>query len=213
MKSIILTLSILIAFVSCEPIKTKPVKSSPANPIKPTPVVKPTMNLVSLGDVPDSDIKFVKKELEDFYHVTVIVHKQIPLDPKLRAKGTEKYQANAILKFLEGRFKNSKGKVLAITSKDICTERELNGTVYKNWGVFGLGSLGGKSCVVSTHRFGSKHFDRLSKVTIHEIGHTLGIPHCESNSDCLMNDAKGKGGKVDTEKKWICGSCKKKIKW
>ena len=61
----------------------------------------------------------------------------------------------------------------------------------KNWGIFGLGSLSGKNCVVSTARFGNKHFDRLSKVSIHEVGHTLGIPHCNSDVNCLMNDAKG----------------------
>jgi archaemetzincin len=216
MRTVIL-LSIIISFVSCEPLEIKPVKiksakTRSASSPKPAPSA-PSITLVPLGNVSDSDIKFIKKELEGFYQVPVAVHKRIPLDPKLQVKGTKKYQANLILNFLNSEFKNTKGKVLALTKRDICIERELNGVVHKNWGIFGLGIVGGKSCVVSTHRFGKKNFGRLSKVAIHEVGHTLGIPHCETSPDCLMGDAKGKGKKLDTKKPQICGKCKAKIKW
>jgi archaemetzincin len=173
----------------------------------------PTINLVPLEYVPNSDINFVKKELEKFYGANVIVHNQLPLTSKLKVDGLKKYRANNILVYLENEFKNVDGKVLAITKKDICTDRTLNGVVYKNWGIFGFGSVGGKSCVVSTSRFKDKYFERLSKVSIHEVGHTLGIPHCQSNVDCVMNDANGKGSRVDNNKKWMCDKCKRKIKW
>ena len=32
--------------------------------------------------------------------------------------------------------------------------------------------------------------ERLWKVAIHELGHTLGLPHCPNNG-CLMQDAHG----------------------
>jgi archaemetzincin len=57
------------------------------------------------------------------------------------------------------------------------------------------------------------HSDDMVKVVIHEIGHTLGIPHCETNIKCLMNDAKGKGSQVKNELLWICNDCRKKIKY
>jgi archaemetzincin len=176
-------------------------------------VEKPVINLVALGDVPTSDIQFVKKELEDFYNVNVVLRKQLPMIDELRVNGTGKYQANNILNFLNENFKNVEGKVLAITKKDICTDRSLNGVIRKNWGIYGLGSLGGKTCVVSTYRFNKKYHQKLSKVSIHEIGHTLGIPHCNTNSNCLMNDAKGKGSNVDSTNKWMCSECRKKIRW
>jgi predicted Zn-dependent protease len=54
--------------------------------------------------------------------------------------------------------------------------------------------------------------DKLIKVSIHEIGHTLNIPHCNSNK-CIMNDAKGKGSNVDKELLDMCNLCKSKIRY
>ena len=57
----------------------------------------------------------------------------------------------------------------------------------------------------------TNHQDRLSKVTIHEVGHTLGLSHCDLDPKCLMNDAKGKASKVDSEDKVMCEQCRLKI--
>jgi predicted Zn-dependent protease len=69
-----------------------------------------------------------------------------------------------------------------------------------------------KPCVVSTYRMGKNYEDRLIKVSIHETGHTLGIPHCK-NTKCVMTDAKGKGSTVDNASIWMCDVCKSKIKY
>jgi archaemetzincin len=81
---------------------------------------------------------------------------------------------------------------------------------HKNWGIFGMARLNKKPCVVSTHRMGKNHKDRLIKVSIHETGHSLGIPHCK-NTKCVMTDAKGKGSTVDNAFLWMCDNCKSKI--
>lgn len=210
MRILLFTCLVVVSLFSCKKHKTNSVQQKT---VKKTVLVKPTMNLVALGDVPNFDIQFVKKELEVFYNVNIIIQKELIIGDELKVTGMNRYRADSILSFLDKKFRKTNGKVLAITTKDICIDRELNGVVYKNWGIFGLGSLSGKNCVVSTARFGNKHFDRLSKVSIHEVGHTLGIPHCDSDVNCLMNDAKGKGGKVDSEKKWMCKQCKLKIIW
>ena len=57
----------------------------------------------------------------------------------------------------------------------------------------------------------AKLYERVTKVSIHELGHNLGIPHCTSDRKCLMNDAKGTIKQVDQEGQYICIKCFEKI--
>jgi archaemetzincin len=56
-----------------------------------------------------------------------------------------------------------------------------------------------------------KFLERLKKVCIHEIGHNLGLDHCNMNRQCLMNDVRGVISQVDMETLDFCKSCKKQI--
>ena len=172
-----------------------------------------TISIVVIGDFPEKDVEFVKNKLTMFYKCKVIVLHKIDMPMGCKVRGVNKYKAIRILEFLEKKFKNNTGKVIALTNVDICADRILNGKTNKNWGVLGLAFLGGKPCIVSNKRMKSNYYDKLEKVSIHEIGHSLDIPHCETSNDCLMNDAKGKGSKVDEVKVWICNDCEKKIKF
>lgn len=55
--------------------------------------------------------------------------------------------------------------------------------------VFGESQLGGKAAIISLFRVQSKNkektYNRTAKIAIHEIGHLLGIVHCQA-MDCLM---------------------------
>jgi archaemetzincin len=119
-----------------------------------------------------------------------------------------RYQAERLLDSLaageDGRF----DKVMGLTEYDISTTK---GDCY-DWGVFGLGSLGGRACVVSTFRLG-RHavdrelfYERLGKVLNHELGHTFGLDHCPTRT-CLMEDAKGTIATVDSETGVLCSDC------
>jgi archaemetzincin len=104
--------------------------------------------------------------------------------------------------------------LLIITEKDICCKKDKK---HPEWGVFGLGLRPGKTCIISTFRMRkdvSKHrlLTRLEKVSLHEIGHNLGLDHCTNNEVCMMNDAKGTISQVDKEKVWFCDKCIKLIK-
>jgi archaemetzincin len=50
--------------------------------------------------------------------------------------------------------------------------------------------------------------EQLFKVVLHEIGHTMGLPHCPVQT-CLMRDAEG-GNPLDDEKDY-CTACKKNL--
>lgn len=100
-------------------------------------------------------------------------------------------------------------KIVGLTEKDISTTK---GEI-EDWGVFGLGYLPGKACIVSTFRLGAKaepadaeriKRERLVKVVIHEIGHNFGLDHCPEIR-CTMQDAMGSILTVDREN----GFCRK----
>jgi len=86
---------------------------------------------------------------------------------------------------------------------------------YQDWGVMGLGYCPGNSCVISTFRI--RHKDsatetlRLKKVSVHEFGHNLGLPHCPDKK-CVMTDAVESIATIDNAKLELCNKCKEQIK-
>jgi len=161
-----------------------------------------------MGYVSQDKLKIIEENLTKTYNTEVIVLEKVKIPNEVRIKNTDRLSANKILKIYNSisSFKNK--KILIITSKDICTTRFLNGKNFKNWGIFGLGTINGSACVVSTFRI--KSTSRLIKVAIHEIGHTKGLSHCE-NFKCVMTDAKGYGKNVDQARFNFCQKCSKKI--
>ena len=170
-----------------------------------------TIYIIPLNGVNQNDVLLSSNELQNFYHYNVIVLSQdvIPNNIKLQTSG--KYNANKILKFLGEKYGYLDGKIVGITNVNISTKRTLNNVTYNDWSILGLGAIGGQSCIISTTNMVTNHQDRLSKVTIHEVGHTLGLSHCDFDPKCLMNDAKGKASKVDSEDKVMCEQCRLKI--
>jgi archaemetzincin len=162
-----------------------------------------------MGNVRDRDIHRVQKELSSFYDCNVIILPKIKLMNDTKVKGLNKYQSEKILINLIKRFYNKRGKVLLLTDVDICFN---NGVNQEHWGIFGLGMLYCKPCVISTNRITKNYDNRLIKITIHEIGHTLGLNHCDNDNKCVMNDAKGKGSTVDGVNKYLCSTCNIKLK-
>lgn len=85
---------------------------------------------------------------------------------------------------------------------------------HEDWGIFGLGELAGRVCVVSTFRLGARGADetklreRLRKVAIHEVGHVMGLPHC-THKHCVMRDAEGSIATVDAETGAFCQECER----
>jgi archaemetzincin len=90
-------------------------------------------------------------------------------------------------------------KVLGLTEVDISTTNE----DIRDWGIFGLGSLDGRSAVMSSFRLrrrarGPEHLAfRIATTALHEVGHTFGLPHCEEDR-CAMLDAEGGIENTDT---------------
>lgn len=127
-----------------------------------------------------------------------------------------RYRGDSLIKHLRTHKNADCDLVLGLTTKDISiTKKDLHNNVlkprskYEDWGVFGVATFNAPYAVVSTFRLNSKHalfVDRLVKICIHEIGHTLALPHCE-NSSCIMQDAAETIQTIDQVTGVFCESC------
>lgn len=158
-----------------------------------------------------ASLQFLKREIEKFYPLKVIVdtNKNFPND--LFYKPRNRYRADRIIHWLRMNIPDSVRTIVGVTSKDVSTTKN---NVY-DYGVMGLGYSPGHACVVSTFRpaktaKNKTHLQqRLLKLVIHEMGHNFNLPHC-SNEECFMVDAEGQM-KLDSEK-YLCNNCRSQLK-
>jgi archaemetzincin len=162
--------------------------------------------ILPLGHIDDKQIQLLSNELAAFYGMKLLILPKKTMPESCLLKNTKRYSADSILKWLLKQKPVQCDRILGVTTYDIYTNKNKN----PHWGIFGLGYKPGKACIVSDFRlkqFGNRRDTFLTLVTLHEIGHNLGLPHCEKHPACLMNDAKGTAKTLFAEKKWLCPGC------
>lgn len=167
--------------------------------------------LLPLSDVSDRRIQLLARELRLFYGMKVGVLPRKAMPENSRLKSTDRYSAPVMLEWLKKQKPSNYDRILGVTTSDIYTRKG----PYPHWGIFGLGYKPGEACIVSEFRlkqFGNRTDTFLTLVTLHEIGHNLGLPHCAKHPSCLMNDAKGTAKTLFSEKKWLCRNCRAFLK-
>lgn len=172
------------------------------------------MALLPIGDVDPQRVVIIAEELRSFYGMSIRILPKRGHFKQAKLENTYRYSASMVLSLLKPLKPADCDKILGITDVDIFTRKEVKGVVYPHWGIFGLGTMPGTECVVSDFRlrkFGKKANEFMVLVALHEVGHNLGLPHCDKHPHCLMNDAKGTAKTLFQEKKWLCGYCRKKI--
>ena len=167
------------------------------------------------------EAKIIQQEIAEFYHVNVTLLKpiELPKNAYINVKSS-RYRADTLIRFLRNNIDRNYDFVIGLTDKDISTTKHSNRSTktikeptykYADWGIFGLGFMPGKSCIVSTFRLKEKNFEsRFIKICCHELGHNFGLPHCD-NKTCIMQDAAETIKTIDNVKLNLCNSCKKKI--
>lgn len=161
-----------------------------------------------LGEVGAARLAAVKRALEMAYAVPVALLPAKPLPPEAWYAPRKRYRADLLLDHLSAHSPAGHRIVIGLTAKDISVTKDQ----HEDWGIFGLGQLDGRVCVVSTFRLGArgaaeaKLVERLRKVAIHEAGHVMGLEHC-SAPGCVMADAEGTIATVDAESGAFCQSC------
>ena len=157
--------------------------------------------------VADADVEVVKRAVEQMYCFEIEVLPERDLPAAAYFPPRRRYRAAALLTDLEERGSET-SKIIGLTSRDISVTHE--GT--DDWGIFGLGTVSGKPSVVSGYRLRRDNVGRalyearLGKVANHEIGHTLGLGHCDQDG-CLMRDAGGKIATIDKVTGRLCSRC------
>jgi archaemetzincin len=173
---------------------------------------KPYLYIQPLGaELPDADVALVKDALVAFYGLQIKVLPRVALPAHAYYKPRKRYRADPLLSFLEKRLPADGYRILGLTGVDISTTK---GKIY-DWGIMGLATIDGGSCVISAFRCRMRAKDdkhariRLAKVAVHEIGHTLGLDHCPTVG-CLLEDAKGRVATCDREHD-ICARCRRRL--
>ena len=113
-----------------------------------------------------------------------------------------RYSANKIVNS-QNKLTSFHKVVIGLTDKDISTN--LRGK--PDWGIQGLATVGGNSCIISTYRL-NKNVE-LWKPVIHEFIHAFwNMHHCkDDNPTCIMQDGHGKPNW--NKKNSLCETCKK----
>ena len=157
------------------------------------------VRLVPLGDVEPGLLSAVGEAISARVNAKVEIapREELPVDALYKPR--KRWRAEKLLEFLESK-SNGAWKVVGVTNQEISTTK---GKIL-DWGIAGLGTIGGRSCVVSAYLY--KKYSKTQPVmlrrfadcAVHELGHTLGMPHCESKG-CVMADAKGNAIKSSDE--------------
>lgn len=168
------------------------------NSVPGIPATRTAINIQPFKGTDPAEVAEVADSIRNYYS-PVNVLPAVDMPGFAYYKPRARYKADSILRFLSKR--TPKDQVtLGITKSDISTPKGEN----PDWGVMGLGQCPGRSCVASSFRLNmAKGHDQLFKVSIHELGHTMGLSHCPVLS-CYMRNADG-GNPLDEE----TGFCKK----
>jgi len=167
---------------------------------------KHTIIISPIGNFDTSILKSIAQELTRIFGYQVEISPLLQtlsfaLDPERR-----QYHSTLILEKLAAVTPSHTIKVLAITSKDLFIPI----LTY----VYGEAQLGGKTCIISTHRLSEGispvhqkaiYYQRVVKEAVHEVGHTFNLRHCK-NEDCIMHYCRSIKD-VDSKSDQFCRYC------
>jgi archaemetzincin len=174
------------------------------------PPACPTIGIIPLGRVSSRDIADVRRNIQEFFHADVIVLDGDTLPRFAYYKPRGRYRADSLLAYLADK-KLDADKIVALTYSDISVTKG----EHRDWGVVGLGELGGQACIVSTWRIHEgrdpdERCKRLLGSVRHELGHTFGLDHCPDRR-CNMTDARGEPWSRDNGDGTFCRACMTKL--
>ena len=195
------------------PVASTSASAAPSASSTPPKEPRVTVHIVPLGDVPQADLDVAAKGIRDQAPFGIVFEPRAELPKHTQTAEKGRYSADALLLYLKTIKTKDGDKVLGVLALDIVTPKNN----VPNWGVLGLGDIDGRACVLSTYRMRRKWEpgggapealvrERLWKIAVHELGHTLGLPHCP-NKGCLMQDAHGTVKTVDEEQA-LCAECR-----
>ena len=170
------------------------------------------VDIVPVGDVPAAVKREASTAIRSVFNAEVTMQPAEDIPAHSYDAGRDQYRAEAFIELASDTGTGEKN--IAVTPEDLFYRR-------RNY-VFGLAYLGGNGSVISTYRLrmtsdggittkGSAEVfaDRVRKEVIHEVGHTLGLEHCDNNR-CVMNFSPTVR-EVDVKEEHLCGTCQRTV--
>jgi archaemetzincin len=171
------------------------------------------VDIVPIGEVPAQVKREASAALRSVYDCDVTVHNEQGIPDGAFDRSRNQYRAE---EFIELASRTGSGdKNIGITPEDLFYRR-------RNY-VFGLAYLNGSGSVISTYRLNTSSdggistkpakevfADRVRKEVVHEIGHTVGLEHCDNNK-CVMSFSPTVR-EVDVKEENLCGSCSRLVR-
>lgn len=167
--------------------------------------------ILPVGAPQKEELKLLCAELSDILGKQARMADE-PLDPIFSfLPERAQYHSTNILARINEIYDEYPGRVVGVTERDLCIPILTH--------VFGEAQVGGRAAVVSTLRLKQKFYGlpddpeltrlRLLKETLHEIGHTYGLHHCQ-DWQCVMHTS-NTVDEIDIKGDFFCNSCRKSI--
>jgi archaemetzincin len=149
--------------------------------------------------------------IRDFYNKQTIILKPIEIPGHFYNTTIRQYSADSLIMLLSKLRNDTIVEVVGLTHSPIFTIKKNDLMSYYDENIFGMGYQPGNTCVVSDLKFSSSYkslyYQRLQKVIIHEIGHNLGLSHCQ-NEKCIMSEKNGNTISLDNSGYDYCQKCR-----
>lgn len=171
---------------------------------------------IGVGKVPRKVLEEVTREVAKVYSLPrnhCFTGPSLEIPPGAYNPHRGQYNADIIVDRVQHRIAGE-NKVLALTDVDLYT------TLCDYNFIFGLAQLRGRIALVSLCRldpvfYGKKpepqlFLKRATKESVHELGHTIGLNHCE-DPKCVMSFSNSILD-VDAKSENFCAACKNKVK-